>query len=499
MNSKMKIKIKIVEKLCRLSMIFLVASCAKGVDDSETFSGGVTNAQLESPESISFSTLTNADGSEGLKLTWPVVMGAGGFKVNVYSMNDPANPTTVVTDSIVDGSSMVFPKMEDTNYRVSVQTMGNKKLNNKDAQTATEKDYKAFAAVATIQENDEVAAYINANIQNFTQDQEQCFVLKPGVTYSLNDVADFKLNTVTFRGDKDNPPTIQIGAGGGLVTQGGLKIKYINFDCSNMSSQKGVVCLSANPDASITTDALGYTTDGANSGFYVINNPIIFQDCKFKNIPNSLIFGNKKNYGVKDFRIANCIVQLNNEGSYSVIDFNGGGWIKDLRVENSTFYNLNTTCTGYFVRYGNSSNAQPKKTWGNSNNTGSITITYNTFCKTMPNKDFANSMPNTNTLTTTIQYNIFYDCYRLYQAIQSQAKRYTDGNTIWGITKNSESNDTGGKTDSNGKPYATLEDPNFVGSITKSFDLTLDKGGVNFKPRGAVATENKAGDPRWYK
>ena len=85
----------------------------------------MTNAQLESPENISFSTLTNADGSESLKLTWPVVMGAGGFKVNVYNMNDPVNPVAVIADSIVDGSSMVFPKLEDTNYQVTVQTMGN--------------------------------------------------------------------------------------------------------------------------------------------------------------------------------------------------------------------------------------------------------------------------------------------------------------------------------------------------------------------------------------
>ena len=499
MKSKMKIKMKIAGKLWGLSAILLFVSCAKGFDNNETFSGGVTNTQFESPENISFSTLTNADGSESLKLTWPVVMGAGGFKVNVYNMNDPVNPAAVVADSIVDGSSMVFPKLEDTNYQVTVQTMGNEKLNNKDAQTATTQDYKAFAAVATIHESDEIAAYVNAHIQDFSQDQEQCFVLEPGGVYTLDDIADFKLNTVTFRGDKDNRPTIKVSANGGLVTQGGLKIKYINFECTDMSSQKGVLCLSENPDASITTDALGYTNDGANSGFYVINSPIIFQECNFRNIPNSLIYGNKKNYGIKDFRITNCIVQLNNEGSYSVIDFNGGGWIKDLRVENSTFYNLNTTCSGYFVRYSSSSNAQPKKTWGNTDNTGSITITYNTFCKTMANKDFANQLPNTNTLTTTVQYNIFYDCWRLYQAIQSQAKRYTDGNTIWGITKASEGNDTGGRTDSNGKPYATLEDPNFEGPIDLSFDLAQPKGGVNFKPNGSVAVGNKAGDPRWYK
>lgn len=105
MKSKMKIKMKIAGKLWGLSAILLFVSCAKGFDDNETFSGGVTNAQLESPENISFSTLTNADGSESLKLTWPVVMGAGGFKVNVYNMNDPVNPVAVIADSIVDGRS----------------------------------------------------------------------------------------------------------------------------------------------------------------------------------------------------------------------------------------------------------------------------------------------------------------------------------------------------------------------------------------------------------
>ena len=48
MKSKMKIKMKIAGKLWGLSAILLFVSCAKGFDDNETFSGGVTNAQLES-------------------------------------------------------------------------------------------------------------------------------------------------------------------------------------------------------------------------------------------------------------------------------------------------------------------------------------------------------------------------------------------------------------------------------------------------------------------
>ena len=114
MESKMKIKTKVIEDICCLSMILFAASCAKGFDDNERFSGGVTNAQLESPESITITTLTNSDGSESLKLSWPVVMGAGGYKVNAYNVNDPSNPVAQVTDSVVDGCTMAFVKQEDT-------------------------------------------------------------------------------------------------------------------------------------------------------------------------------------------------------------------------------------------------------------------------------------------------------------------------------------------------------------------------------------------------
>lgn len=39
MESKMKIKTKVIEDICCLSMILFAASCAKGFDDNERFSG----------------------------------------------------------------------------------------------------------------------------------------------------------------------------------------------------------------------------------------------------------------------------------------------------------------------------------------------------------------------------------------------------------------------------------------------------------------------------
>lgn len=243
MKSKMKIKMKIAGKLWGLSAILLFVSCAKGFNDNETFSGGVTNTQLESPilDDNSFSTLTNSDGSESVKITWPVVMGAGGYLLNVSLIEDPADPTVtaenpivVMQDSIVDGSSVVFTKTEDATYKIKIKTLGNEKLNNKEAQESTDFKYVALVPATTIPVGEDIAEYINNQLKD--SDKEQAFALEAGKAYVLNGVVDFRLNVITLRStDKENRPIVKIGANGGLVTQAGLKIKFINFDCSEMT------------------------------------------------------------------------------------------------------------------------------------------------------------------------------------------------------------------------------------------------------------------------
>lgn len=480
---KSKMKIKVVEGVCCMSMILSVLSCAKGADDKELFSGGVTNTQLESPESVSFSTLANSDGSESLKLSWPVVVGAGGYKVNVYNVNDSENPLGVVTDSIIDGCTMSFLKMEDTNYRISVQTEGNEKLNNTAAKTSTELDYKAFVAVATLHEGGNIAAYVNNEMQDFTQDQEQCVNLVAGKTYNLDEVADFGLNTVTFRGDQNNPPTIVVGASGGLVTGGGLKVKYINFDCSAMATQVGVITLGDGAALGAPATPVG--------GACLIDNTISFQGCNFNGIKNSLIFAGtgSKGWAVKDLRVMNCIVQIDNGTNDSpVINFfkSGGRAIKSLTILNNTFYNLKTNNKAYFIRMNNASNAKPEKSWNDK--TGSVTITNNTFCQTFSNKDFANNMASTGDVTTTMKSNIFYNTFRVQKIV---------GNTVKAISDNylfSTGGENIGALDNTDKTYGTEEDPQFTGPIDQAPKL------VNFAPsKNTKAYANKAGDPRWIK
>lgn len=502
-------KTKLIGGMAFLTAVLLTASCARGVDE-ESFSAGVTNTQLESPtiDEASFSILTNPDGTESIKLAWPVVYGAGGYLCNVQCVENPEdesvtaeNPLTVIQDSIIDGCSVAFAKIEDAVYNISVKTLGNDKLNNTDATEATTYQYSALVPATTIPAGSDIAEYINANLTN--SDKEQGFALEAGQTYTLNSKVDFGLNQITLRSTEKGGihPRIIVGAEGTLMTQAGLKIKFIDFDCTN-ATQTGLITLSDTPDASLSTESLGYKANGANQDGYVINKPVIFQECNIKNLPNSIIYGNKQPWSLRDFRITDCLIQMNNEGSNSFINLYNGknGLIKDMTIENNTIWNIVKNGSAYFIRYSNSSNAQPKKIFGNNDNSSTHNIRYNTFCKTFSNKDFGNNMPNTNTVVLNTQYNIFYDVFRIYQYLQSNCTRHTPGNTIWGVDGGTPNgNDTGGRKDNDGNPYATLEDPQFVGPFLQEIDLDdTAKGGVNFTPTAPVATGNKAGDPRWY-
>ena len=488
-------------KTCIASLLalFAVTSCAVGYDDDERFSGGVSNAQLQSPELSAdcFATITNPDGSESVKFTWPLVMGAGGYLCNVAVVDDPTSPEYLITDSVVDGCSVIFERREDTKYSVSVKTLGNPKYNNAEATETSEFAYSTLVPALTIPAGTEISRFIAENLA--AADGELGFELLAGETYALDGTADFGLNTVTFRGSKANRPTVVVGPQGRISTQAGLKIKFINFDCSG-SNEGGLLVLPDSPDPSISTEALGYKAVGANQDGWVINDPVMFQECYVKGLKTSLLYGNKTNWSLRDFRINDCIVQLNNSSSSSVINLYGAsnGLIKDMRIENSTFYNLVENSSAYFLRYSNSSNAQPQKIFGSNDATTSHTVSHCTFSRTFTNKDFANMMPTVATFSITVDHSIFYDVFRLYQYFANNTTKKTEYNSICGANGGAPDNNDLSRRDSNDQPLAIQDDPQFVGPFTQELDFTKENGGVNFRPTSPYATQNKIGDPRWF-
>lgn len=491
-------KTKFIGGILLLSAVLLATSCERGVDE-ESFVSGVTNAQLESPkiDDSSFSTLTNSDGTESVKVTWPVIEGAGGYLFNVLCTSNPEdesvsseNPLVIVQDSIIDGCSVTFAKIEDAVYNISLKTLGNEKLNNKDAAEATTFAYSALVPATTIPAGSDIAEFIKDNLQD--SDKEQGFALEAGASYTLNSKVDFGLNQVTLRSTATDGvrPTVTVGAEGTLMTQAGLKVKFINFDCT-ASGQKAFLLLSDNPDASISTESLGYKANGANQNGFVINKPVLIQDCNFKNINNSFLFGNKKPWSLRDFRIMNSILQFNNSGSQAMFDLSGGGngLIKNFMIKNSTIYNIQEESGVFFIKYSSGSNAQPKKIFGTNDDSAIITFANSTFFQTNIQKRFADQAPNYNKYVADLKNNIFYDCWALNKFIQSQFDvSACGGNILFGEKTKLESNDL---KYTNG----TELDPQFAGPTAQELDLTQENGGVNFKPQASGAAD--AGDPRW--
>lgn len=480
-----------------------MSSCSKGFDDDETFTSKVTGTQLASPEltKANFTTVVNADGSESIQVKWDVVEGAGGYSYKVDNV-DGAEPVPVVKETNTDKCFFLFPKAEDTKYQITVQTLANDKLHNTAPEKATVFAYSTMIEAQVIPAGEDIVAFVKANIKD-TED-EQAFELA-GANYEINEEIDFGQHKVTFRGNKLNHPIVKFGVDGVIRTGAGLKIKWIKFDCTDQSDKGGVVELTNDP-----TDAQKAESDKA----YHLVDPVIIEDCWFKNVKGSLFYTGSYPWAVEDVRVVNCIVQLNSDGGNTpgfgygdaaiicainnkAVYPKGGtdhtwyGAVRNITIKESTLYNIMDNSKNRVIRFQN-------KDLGKifSTATGSCTLTDNTFVKTMSDKEFGNNTPNAASYTITFNNNICYDTWRLQKFIQGNNTLNVNiaTNTVWGI-KN--------KVDDTDKTRCATEEDAFgcndnadkLNSMLKPLDLNAPNGGVDFKPSGAISST--IGDPRW--
>ncbi len=474
-------------------MLSAFVSCAQGFDSNEIFQSDVQNAQLESPElnESSFTSKVNADGSESIQVSWSVVQGASGYKCIVYIVDDPENPEEIY-NGIVDGTSFLFDKKDDTKYEVSVQALGNETLNNKDAETPTVIAYSTLVPAQIIPAGSDIVEFVKSHI--IDQDTEQAFELEAGASYEINSELDFGTKLVTFRGDKLDRPTVTFGIDGVIRTSAGLKIKFINFDCTVQAS-KGVVECSSNPPSSLEGSNFAGYMDVA----YILKDPIIFQECMFKNVPRCLFYTGECAWGVEDIRVMDCIVQLDNDGTSfgdaavlctysSTSNYKGSqSWnaaIRNITIKNSTIYNIKPNSKNRMIRFMTN---QLGKIFDSQY--GTATISDCTLSKTFTDKEFANNTPNRKEYTITFNNNVCYDIFRLQKFIQGNCTNNVNmsTNTIWGDNVEIDNTD---KT-----KWATEENPNFSGNVTQVLDLTQPNGGINFKANGTISST--VGDPRW--
>lgn len=486
------------QKACRIMMLgasfIILASCANGFDSEEAWSSDVSGVQLLSPSlgDANFSTVVNPDGTESVKVQWDVVKGAGGYECMAVIIDDPENPDTIY-NAVNDRNTFLFDKKEDTRYSVSVKTLGNDRNNNESAAEATTCEYSTLVPGQIIPAGTDIAEFVAGHLLDI--DTEQAFELEAGATYTLRTELDFGLKQVTFRGNKVNRPTVIMDTDGALMTAGGLKVKFINFDCTT-STQKGIVQCSSTQYPELKSDNFA---DAQPGKAYILKNPIIMQECMFKNVPMGLFYTGVNAWAVEDVRVMDCIVQLDNDGTkfgdaavigtYSTTSkYEGGaqwnGLVRNITIKNSTIYNIKSNSKNRMIRFLSN---QMGRVYTTQN--GTATIENCTFSKTFDDKEFANNTPNRKEYVITFNNNICHDCWRLQKFIQGNntLNLNPSRNTIWGIKNTVDATD---KT-----RCATEEDPMFEGDFLQPLDLTQENGGVNFKARGTISAT--IGDPRW--
>ena len=487
---KMTLKMRLLSGLVIVSMALAAGSCAQGADCDEVFSAGVTNTQLESPE-LDNSCFTPFDTEEGLKLqvSWPVVYGAGGYEVKVANVTEPES---YLVDTLLDGCTMMVPVMENETYAVSVRSAGNKKYNNTAAETASEYNFTVAGTRLLIPSPCEISTYITEHYQApAAPSLGLIYELEAGGQYTLEHTADFNLDKVKIVGNAENRPTITVSGDGNLMTQAGLQLLDINFDCADRTKE-GVITFHTKPDQSIYVDNLDEFKSGVNRKTYIVADPIIISNCWFKDVSNSFIYNNKKSYGIFDLRILNSIVQFNYAGSNNMfIPFQSGNYstICYMTIENSTLFNVANT-SAYWMRF--QSRVNPEKAFGDAQKNKALWLFKNStiYDTQMSSRDFANNPPRTGTQLMQYSNNIIQNLKNIHQ-LGNGCTTTWENNTVC-VTDDGKNKDA----DVAAGTLTAPEDPAFVGPI-QSLNFELPNGGVNFTPTGANTLAGRRGDPRW--
>lgn len=498
---------KKVHFLWLLACTFLMIGCAEGYDSPKGFDLGVFNTKMETPIQDSISFKVSTDGKTAT-VSWPTVAGADGHEVTFMNVDDPDNPFIVdgYDKKIVDGSKFTVSVTEDSKYEMTMRTLGNKKLNNTDADSPSTFHFTTLVpSVMTIPSGEEISSYIASHPID-SVGEEVAIDLEPNGVYTLADTVDFKHQKLTFRGDKIHRPIVNITGNGHFETYSMLKVKFINFDMTEATAE-GFIAMSKQAPESILTQNLGNyfrINNGSSSvinNIYMVEEPIYIASCWFKNLPHAMIYDNQVQVAYWYFTVSDCIVQMNNTTKKNVGFINlydAGRCIKNILIENSTIYNIVDNNSACFIRYHiSASNSQPDKVFGNLTaeyNSQSWTFRNVTFSKTYTGWRFVNNT-SPNSMTLIVDHCIFYDVCELYR--MNQGGRTYRFNFLWSprendITRNNSMSDNGGT------PFASVYDPLFGGDVTKELDFSQPNGGVNFTPGEYQIVMEQSGDPRWY-
>jgi len=487
-------------KICTLvltgaSALFL-ASCAEDGYDDESFDSGVNNTQVACIDADAITITPSADGKTQT-ISWPVVMGAGGYRVNLIDMGNLGEP--VINDSIVDGCSVTGKREEDVNYRLTILPLGNAKKNNSDASDAVAKEFSTFTPTyKTIPANANLNEWFAANpIPDEALTANLNYDLEGGAQYTVSDVLDFDGHWVTLRSNNksNRAKIVYTAATSGITFTAPFSAKYLDFDCGGMADNVGVFAFSASSTVPAAKDV---NPELYRWGGPLILNPITISSCNFDNVKGYFFWDNQVKTACMTFLVDNCTAHLTPEKAIGggVFWTNKGGHINDLFVTNSTFWE-SIDCAGdfkYFYQAGldKAPDLYVEGTPAYQAATNSVNYHNSTFYHvTWKDGQWGNyngmqSKPYSNWIMTDC---IFYDC----STSGSVPRRFLHGRTDQpGAKFNNNTymkNDGTFQDPQNYDTSGTIieEDPQFRSPATGDFTIGA----------GTEQAKRKTGDPRW--
>ncbi|MFT3752201.1 MAG: DUF4992 family lipoprotein [Paludibacter sp.] len=465
-----------------IAVSLLLASCIDGYKDDWTFSSGVTNTTLLSPDSSK--VVFSKDVKGNLVVTWPVIYGAGGYQFSLYIVDDPEHPVAVGTENeVINGCSATRALQEDTKYKAVIKTLGNTQFNNKDAEKVATAQYSTLLpAYAVIPDGTDLYEYFTANpIPDSTK--ELAYEMVANGKYTLSGPVDFQKHWITLRGDKVFHPTITYGVSGRLRTTAGFSLKYADIDCNAIGANVtdgAMLLLSATPDPAILNTAF--------NSYYIIPKDIFLYKCNITGINRRLIFDANIKYCLTSLIISDCTVALNalNDANGGII-YMQGGFINNFTVKNSTVYG-NTATAGYFLRYNNS---------GRPDRAGFVSGSINFFNNTFYNVVYSGQMGNYSGMNSVLvklnlSQNIFVNCgsnavVRRLSVSTTTMVRTLSNNCYWYNGVYPEINEvTPVYGDKSGTAFGV--DPEFANPLTGDFTIGANVSDIISK---------RSGDPRW--
>ena len=467
------------------SVLFLT-SCAKDGFDDESFDGGVSNTQVAAISADKITITPSADG-KSQTISWPVVMGASGYRVTLIDIGDPDQP--IINDSIVDGCSVTGKREEDVNYKLTILPMGNAKKGNKDAAEATSKEFSTFTKTfMTIPNGSDLNEWFAANpIPDDSIGRNLNYDLEAGGSYKVSGALDFDAHWVTLRSNsKSNPATITYtDAASSINFAAPFNAKYLHFDCSGMAANIGVFGFSKETTAA-RDEATGFVIFGGNTT--IVNST-------FDNVNGYFFWDNRKDQKIAatQFLIDNCLVELTPPAfvKAGVIWTNKGGHINDLTITNSTFYNLTEAGDIYYFYQAGSYRAKDVGMASNSVNYKNCTFYRIGYLNSEGEWGNYNGMNGKAESYWTMTNCIFYSC----SAKGGVPRRFLHGKTYSASSGNvtfanntymqaDGSFDNVGSYDTSGTQIE--EDPQFANPTEGDFHIS-----------GPTQVARKTGDPRW--